>query len=166
MSSSMYRDQILDHYKHPHNQGTLEKPDARFADNNPLCGDEIEVFLKIEKTEVKGKFGKIKEDNYNHADVTTSLTVRNVENASNAIITDVRFTGQGCAISTASASMLTDEIKGLTLDQVKTLTRDDVFKMLGVPISPARVKCALLSLKAIKSAVYAYLGEKLNEKSD
>ncbi|MBI5226738.1 SUF system NifU family Fe-S cluster assembly protein [Candidatus Micrarchaeota archaeon] len=135
MSDAMYRDQILDHYKHPHNQGHLDKPDARFSDNNPLCGDEIEVFLKIGK-DAKGK----------------------------AIIADVKFKGQGCAISTASASMLTDEIKGLTLDQIKALTRDDVFKMLGVPISPARVKCALLSLKAIKAAVYAYLGQKLNEK--
>ncbi len=152
MSDAMYREQILDHYKHPHNQGTLQVPDAHHHDLNPLCGDEIEVFLKIEdQNEKKGndKTGKT-----------------NSKNAGSRIITDVKFTGQGCAISTASASLLTDEIKGMTLDQVKALRRDDVFKMLGVPISAARVKCALLSLKAIKAAVYSYLGEKMDEITD
>lgn len=139
MSDAMYREQILDHYKHPHNQGTLQVPDAHHHDLNPLCGDEIEVFLKIDKK---------------------------AKDVRHAVITDVKFTGQGCAISTASASLLTDDIKGMTLDQVKALTRDDVFKMLGVPISAARVKCALLSLKAVKAAVYNYLGEKMDEKTD
>ncbi len=147
MSDSMYREQILEHYKHPLNQGTLEKPDARHHDLNPLCGDEIEVFLKIENK--KGK------------NVKTSPN-----EAANAIIADIKFKGQGCAISTAAASLLTESVKGKTLEQVKALTRDDVFALLGVPVSPARVKCALLALKAVKSAVYAYLGEKLDEKTD
>ncbi len=73
--------------------------------------------------------------------------------------------GQGCAISTASASLLTESVKGKTLDQVKALSADDVFALLGVPSSPVRVKCALLCLKTVKAAVYNYLGEKL-EKAD
>ncbi|MBI2446053.1 iron-sulfur cluster assembly scaffold protein [Candidatus Micrarchaeota archaeon] len=155
MTNAMYREQILEHYKHPLNQGTLEKPDARHHDLNPLCGDEIEVFLKIENK--KEKNGKGKRDE-------SGKTKPN--DAGNAIIADIKFTSQGCAISTAAASLLTESVKGKTLDEVKALTRDDVFALLGVPVSAARVKCALLSLKAIKSAAYAYLGEKLDEKRD
>ena len=76
-------------------------------------------------------------------------------------IEDISHDGQGCAISTASASLLTDFVKGKTLDEVKKLNREDVFSIIGVPLSPARVKCALLALKIIKGAVYAHLGEKL-----
>ncbi len=149
MSDTMYREQILEHYKNPLNRGKLEPADAHYADSNPLCGDEIEVYLKIEKQgEKKAKVGK--DDNA----------------ANSPIIADVKFQGQGCAISTASASLLTESVKGKTLEQIKALTRDDVFKLLGVPVSAARVKCALLALKAVKAAVYKYLGEKLDEKID
>ena len=79
-------------------------------------------------------------------------------------IEDVRFDGQGCAISTAAASLVSDHVKGKTLEQVKALTREDVFAIIGVPLSPARVKCALLFYKVLKSALYAYWGEKLQEK--
>lgn len=132
MSDAMYREQILDHYKHPHNKGRLPDADTTVKDSNPLCADEIEIFLKI----TDGK------------------------------IADIKFDGQGCAISTAAASLLTDHVKGMTLDQVKTLTREDVFKLLGVPISAARTKCALLALKTIKSAIYNHLGQKMDEKID
>lgn len=141
MSDSMYREQILDHYKHPHNKGRLSDADTTVKDSNPLCADEIEIFLKIE-------------------DAKNGLP------AGQSVIADIKFDGQGCAISTAAASMLTDHVKGMTLDQVKALTRDDVFKLLGVPISPARVKCALLSLKAIHAAVDEYLREKPGKKKD
>jgi nitrogen fixation protein NifU and related proteins len=121
----MYREQILEHYKHPHNRGKMEKPDAYFEDSNPLCGDEIQVYFRIQ----------------------------------NGVVADVKFQGQGCAISTASASLLTDYVKGKKVADLKDLSKKNVFDFLGVPLSPARVKCALLSLKAVKSAAYAYLGE-------
>jgi len=70
------------------------------------------------------------------------------------IIQEIAFTGRGCAISQASASILTEMVKGQRLDAVKELTADDLLDELGIPISPARRKCALLSLKVLKAAAY------------
>jgi len=69
-------------------------------------------------------------------------------------VADVRFNGKGCAISQASASILTEEIKGKTLDEIKAIDRDHILENLGIPISPARIKCALLSLKTLKGAAW------------
>jgi len=68
-------------------------------------------------------------------------------------ITDVKFNGQGCAISMASTSMLTDKIKNMDIEMVKELTKDDVLEMLHIPISPVRLKCALLSLDTLRGAL-------------
>ena len=116
----LYREIILDHYQHPHNQGTLEHPDISFQDTNPLCGDKVRIDLKI--------------------------------NA--GIVDDVRFTGKGCAISQASASMLTDEIKGKTLDELRHLDKQNILDLIGIPIGASRIKCALLPLKVLKAGVY------------
>lgn len=69
-------------------------------------------------------------------------------------ISEIRFSGRGCAISQASASMLTELVAGSSLEEVKALTKDDILDELGVPISPARLKCALLSLKVLKAGIY------------
>lgn len=65
-------------------------------------------------------------------------------------ITDVRFHGRGCAISQASASLLTERLKGMPLEEARTISRDAVLDELGIQISPARLKCALLPLKVLK----------------
>ena len=69
-------------------------------------------------------------------------------------LTDVKFSGRGCAVSQASASILTEMIEGMTLDEIKALTKDDLLEEIGIPVSPARLKCALLSLKVLKASVY------------
>lgn len=116
----LYRDEILEHYRRPHNFGTLADPDASFEGSNPLCGDRITVMLDI------GADGRV---------------------------SDVAFTGRGCAISQASASMLTDEIRGRTVEDIATLQNQDVLDLLGIEISPARLKCALLSIDTLKKAL-------------
>jgi len=116
----LYRDEILEHYRQPHNFGTLEDPDATYEGSNPLCGDRITMMLEI---------------------------------GENDQITDVAFTGRGCAVSQASASMLTDEIKGKTLEDIGVLQSQDVLDLLGIEISPARLKCALLSLDTLQRAL-------------
>ena len=116
----LYRDEILEHYRRPHNFGTLESPDASFEGSNPLCGDRITLRLGID---------------------------------GDGVIDEVAFTGRGCAISQASASMLTDRIRGQSLAEVARLGRQDVLDELGIEISPARLKCALLSLDTLRRAL-------------
>lgn len=70
------------------------------------------------------------------------------------IIKEVRFSGHGCTISLAAASMLTEEIAGKSLAEVKQLSRDDILEMIGIPLGPVRVKCALLPLKVLKAGAY------------
>ncbi|MFN2449301.1 MAG: Fe-S cluster assembly sulfur transfer protein SufU [Candidatus Baltobacteraceae bacterium] len=72
-------------------------------------------------------------------------------------VTDVRFSGKGCAISQASMSMLTDEIKGKSLDEIAVLPKEAVLDNVGIGISPARMKCAMLGLKVLKSAAVGEL---------
>jgi len=69
-------------------------------------------------------------------------------------VTAIRFTGRGCAISQAAASILTEMVDGQSLDEVKAISRDDLLEELGVPISPARMKCAMLGLKVLKAGLY------------
>jgi nitrogen fixation NifU-like protein len=69
-------------------------------------------------------------------------------------VSEVRFSGRGCAISQASASILTEMIEDMPIEEVKALTKDDLLEELGVPVSPARMKCALLSLKVLKAGIY------------
>jgi nitrogen fixation NifU-like protein len=73
-------------------------------------------------------------------------------------IADIRFSGRGCAISQATASMLTELAKGQTIEDVRALTKDDVLEEIGIPISPARLKCALLPLKVLKATAYGFEG--------
>jgi nitrogen fixation NifU-like protein len=76
------------------------------------------------------------------------------------VVRDVAFTGRGCAISQASASLLTDEIKGKTVEEVEAMTPDDVLELIGIEISPARLKCALLSLDTVAHALADEAAEK------
>ena len=82
------------------------------------------------------------------------ITLRLKVEPSSHKISEVRFEGDGCAISVASASMLTEKIAGLTLEEAGRLTRDDVLQQLGIPLSPVRVKCALTSFAALGRALH------------
>lgn len=72
----------------------------------------------------------------------------------NNIVEDIKFNGKGCAISQASASMLTDELLGKSLDDIKHLDKQFILDLLGIPLGPTRIKCALLPLKVIKAGAY------------
>ncbi|MEK6948130.1 MAG: Fe-S cluster assembly sulfur transfer protein SufU [Nanoarchaeota archaeon] len=78
-------------------------------------------------------------------------------------IEDIKFSGDGCIISQASASMLTEFIKNKTIDEAKNISRDDVLMMLGIELSGIRLKCALLCFKVFKYALYSYLGKSMED---
>lgn len=73
-------------------------------------------------------------------------------------IEEVRFTGQGCSISRAAASMLSEAIEGKSVEEVKKIGREDVIEMLGIELGPVRLKCALLALKTLKLGLYGVQG--------
>jgi len=78
-------------------------------------------------------------------------------------IKEVAFSGRGCAISQASASMLTEAIIGKTVDEVKQMSKDDILDMLGIELGPVRLKCALLSLKVLKAGAYGLEGQRYHD---
>lgn len=116
----LYREYILEHYKHPRNAGELDPFDVKHSDANPLCGDEITVWLRLED-------GKI---------------------------ADARFRGHGCAISQASADILLDEIRGRPVEEIGRMSGQYVIDTLGVEVSPARRKCAVLGLKVLQGGLF------------
>ncbi len=117
----LYRETIIERYKEPLYKGQLDPHDITFQDENPLCGDNIRMDLRIDE---------------------------------NNIITEAVFSGHGCAISQASADLLVESIIGKSLDTVKHLTKEDILDLLGIELSPVRLKCALLSLKVLKGGIY------------
>ncbi|HWG89268.1 MAG TPA: SUF system NifU family Fe-S cluster assembly protein [Candidatus Thermoplasmatota archaeon] len=130
-AEAMYRDHILEHYRKPRNFGVLKDAHIDHREDNPLCGDDIRITMKL---------------------------------APDNTVSEVKFQGRGCAISQASASLLTTKVKGMPIDQVKQLTRDDVVAMLGIPVSPVRLKCAILSLAVTRNGIDLY-EKKLNPSS-
>jgi nitrogen fixation NifU-like protein len=127
-----YREEILEHYTHPHHYGILQDADISHEESNPLCGDRIRFDIKLE--------------------------------ADGETIRDVRFSAVGCAISKASASMLSDLLIGRKLSEIKDLTKEDVLEELGIALGPVRLKCALLPLKVVKVGAYGLDGA--DEESD
>jgi nitrogen fixation protein NifU and related proteins len=126
----LYRELILDHYKNPHNHGLLETADASAEGQNPLCGDEVSVSVRL------GEGG---------------------------VIEDVGFEGRGCAISQAATSMLTDLVKGRPADDVATMAKEELLDELGIPLTPVRLKCAILGLGVLKLALHKAKGTPLPE---
>ena len=123
----LYREIILDHYKHPRNFGDIENPSCSAEKDNPLCGDEIKMSLQLT------------------ADSLQRITV-----------SDIKFSGQGCAISMASASLLTEKVSGMKIEDLLALSKDDIVNILGSDLTPARLKCALLPLEVIHTALKKY----------
>ena len=127
MSDDIYREIILDHYRNPRNKGKIDKADVVIHDSNPLCGDQIDIYLKVVEGQIK----------------------------------DIKFDGKGCAISQASASMLTEMVMDKPLTTAKDISKDEVLENIGLTnLGPARIKCALLSLKVLKMGMVKYYSDK------
>ena len=125
----LYREVILDHYKNPRGHGLMEDADAEAEGQNPLCGDEVSIYVAFED------------------DGDT--------------IEEVKFSGRGCAISQAATSMLTEMVKGRSATQVAALPREELLDEIGIPLTPVRLKCALLGLSTLKLALHKAKGTPL-----
>ncbi len=118
--SDIYKDIILDLYRHPLNKKVVVDFDKKYHEVNASCGDDVEVMLKFDQ---------------------------------NNKIVDIGHQGQGCAISQAGVSLVTDFVKGKTKEEILAINDKQGLELLAIPISYARTKCALLGLKAIKNAL-------------
>ena len=84
-------------------------------------------------------------------------------NVNDDYIKEIKFNGKGCVISQASASLLTESVLNKNIKEIRNISKEDIFEILGISISPMRLKCALLPLKVLKLGLYKYLGEKFEE---
>ncbi len=132
-NADIYHEMIIDYSRNPINYGKIEDHDVTFHDSNPLCGDSIDIDMKIDDNKVS----------------------------------DIKFHGKGCAICMACSSVLTEIAKGKNIDEVRNISKKDVLGELGLEnLQAVRIKCALLSLKVLKSALYSYLGKHLTDSQD
>jgi nitrogen fixation NifU-like protein len=120
-----YRELIIERYKSPRFRGELNPNDISYEDDNPACGDHIQIDVRLDE---------------------------------NQMVTEAAFSGEGCAISQASADLLLESIIGKSLQEVKEIGKEEILEMLGIEFGPVRLKCALLPLKVLKAGVYG-LGE-------
>ena len=125
-----YRELIIERYKTPHFRGVLDPHDISYEDDNPTCGDHIQIDIRLDE---------------------------------NGIVTEALFSGEGCAISQASADLLLESIIGKNVEDIKELSKEDILENLGIELGPVRLKCALLPLKVLKAGIYG-IGE--TEESD
>jgi nitrogen fixation protein NifU and related proteins len=125
----LYREVILDHYKNPRGHGVIEDADATAEGLNPLCGDEVAIFVEF------GEDGET--------------------------IDEVKFSGRGCAISQAATSMLMEMVQGRSATEVSELSKDELLEEIGIPLTPIRLKCALLGLGVLKVALHRSKGTPL-----
>jgi nitrogen fixation NifU-like protein len=127
----LYREVILDHYKNPRGHGVIESADAEAEGQNPLCGDEVSIYVR---------FGEDQDT-----------------------IDEVKFAGRGCAISQAATSMLTEMVQGRKASEVAELDKDELLEEIGIPLTPIRLKCAMLGLTTLKVALHKAKGTPLPE---
>jgi nitrogen fixation NifU-like protein len=125
----LYREVILDHYKNPRGHGVMENADADAEGMNPLCGDEVTIYVRF------GEDGDT--------------------------IDEVKFAGRGCAISQAATSMLTELVQGKKASEVAELDKDELLEEIGIPLTPIRLKCAMLGLTTLKVALHKAKGTPL-----
>jgi nitrogen fixation protein NifU and related proteins len=126
----LYREVILDHYKNPRNHRLVEGANASAEGQNPLCGDEVALSVRLGEGDV---------------------------------VEEVGFEGRGCAISQAATSMLTDLVKGRTAQEIAAMPKEELLDELGIPLTPVRLKSAILGLGVLKLALHKATGTPLPE---
>jgi nitrogen fixation NifU-like protein len=118
----IYREEFMEIYKHPMNQGKIDRPSLVEHGTNEACGDEMDLYLKIE----------------------------------NGKVIDAKFEAESCSVGIVSSAILTDEIKGKTLAEVKAFSKKDLLELIGVNLTTSRIKCATLPLETLVKGIEEY----------
>jgi len=126
MSQIIYSKEVIEHFKKPHNQGVIKDPTAVGEAGNPLCGDMMKLYIKIDKKKVGGK------------------TVDYVK--------DIKFETLGCAAAIATSSMITDLVKGQPLEVAAKVTKANIADSLG-GLPPIKLHCSVLAIEALHDAI-------------
>ena len=119
MSVSMYQQELMEHYKMSPHRGEILNPDYAAQDDNPSCGDRIEITFSVV----------------------------------NNLINDMKFSGSGCVISQASASILAEHLIGKSLETLREMEERDILNLIKISLGPTRMRCATLSISVAKSAL-------------
>ena len=122
-----YSKKVIQHFKNPHNQGVIKNADAIGKVGNPMCGDVMKIYLKINRRQTTG-------------------------NRQQEFIKDIKFETLGCAAAIAVSSVLTDRAKGKTLDEALKITKDQIVKDLG-GLPYVKIHCSMLGVEALHKAI-------------
>lgn len=144
----LYSKQVIKHFQHPHNQGVIKNADAVGQAGNPVCGDIMKIYLKINKSRRPAGAG---------AGIPTPASGQ--EN----YIADIKFETLGCAAAIAVSSALTDYVMGMTLKEALKVKKDDIVNNLG-GLPPAKIHCSMLGLEALYKAIKNYKSRIKNKK--
>jgi nitrogen fixation NifU-like protein len=125
-----YSKKVLNHFKNPHNQGTIKNADAIGKVGNPVCGDVMKMYIKVDRRQT-------------------------TDNRQQDYIKNIKFETLGCAAAIAVSSALTDMAKGKTLDQALKITKDDIVRDLG-GLPPVKIHCSMLGVEALHEAIKNY----------
>jgi len=120
---SLYSEKVMEHFRNPRNVGDMENPDGTGHVGNPICGDIMELYIKVD----------------------------------NGIITDAKFKTFGCGAAIATSSMVTEIVKGKTIDEALKISNQAVAEALG-GLPAAKMHCSVLAEDALRSAIDDYLG--------
>ncbi len=133
VTKNFYREELIEHYQAPQNFGVLKSFDVSSKQLNPFCGDEIEMFIKLDQNR-------------------NSLGANRIP-PSRWKIKEIGFLGKGCVISIATGSFLTEYAKGRTKVELTKFSEKDMLSLLGIELSETRKKCALLALSVLKDCL-------------
>jgi len=127
---SLYKEILLDHYKHPRHHGTVTNPNFTVTEFNPLCGDLIQI-----------------------SGVTCPAKPLATLGYESRNLLEAKFRGKGCVISQATASILLEKYVGKSANEILAITPDDILALIQMELGPNRIKCALLPLIALQNGI-------------
>ena len=140
----VYSKKVIEHFRNPHNQGVIKDADAVGKVGNPVCGDVMKIYLKVDRrqTHLRRGYGG-----------------QAADGRQQDFIKDIKFETLGCAAAIAVSSILTDMAKGKTLDKALKITKDQIVKDLG-GLPSIKIHCSMLGVEALRKAIEKFRSEK------